>query len=198
MNEKNLISRSNFLRNGISHLVEYFSGSVSKLLKESAGKTVIPLHRPPGAVDDELEFLSNCTRCDLCIEACPHKALTRADAKFGAAVGTPMIVPEDNPCYMCADYPCIAVCPEPALSLENSLVMGTAHIINSKCYAHAGQICDYCYDSCPLKDEAIIMDNKKPMVFEKNCTGCGLCEYYCPVPGNAILIIPKRKFSGES
>ena len=198
MNEKNLISRSNFLRNGFGHLVEYFSGTAGKLLKETAGKTIISIHRPPGAVEDELEFLSTCTRCDLCIEACPHQALIRAETKFGAAVGTPMIKPKDNPCYMCEDYPCIAACPEPALSFENPLAMGTAHVINSKCFAHAGQICDYCYDCCPLKGEAIIMENNKPQIIEKKCTGCGLCEYYCPVPKNGIVIIPKRKNSGDS
>ncbi len=196
MSKEDHLSRSEFLRAGFSNFADFFSESVKSSVKETIQKAVIPLHRPPGALD-ELEFLSTCTRCDKCIDACPDKALIRAEAKHGAAIGTPMLSPKDRPCIMCEDYPCIKACPEPALSFSNPLIMGTAHVISSKCLAFRDQICDYCFDCCPLKDKAIAMVNNKPLVSENICTGCGLCEYYCPAPGSGIMIIPKRKFSGE-
>jgi len=68
------------------------------------------LIRPPGALD-ELSFLSACTRCDKCIEACPQDALIKADAKTGLAVGTPHIDPRRTPCFLCTELPCITACP---------------------------------------------------------------------------------------
>ncbi|MCP4725663.1 MAG: 4Fe-4S dicluster domain-containing protein [bacterium] len=196
MQKNNHISRSEFLRAGFSNFADFLSGSVQSNVKETLKKAVIPLHRPPGALD-ELEFLSTCTRCDKCIDACPHEALVRAEAKHGAAIGTPMIIPNDRPCHLCEDYPCIKECPEPALSFINTVKMGAAHVITSKCFAFKNQVCDYCHGCCPLKDKAIIMANNKPRINESHCTGCGLCEYYCPAPGSGIKIIPRRKFSGD-
>ena len=60
------------------------------------------LIRPPGALD-ELSFLSSCTRCDKCIEACPQDALIKADAKTGLAIGSPHIDPRRTPCFLCTE-----------------------------------------------------------------------------------------------
>lgn len=154
---------------------------------------VVPLLRPPGAID-ELSFLTKCTRCDKCIEACPHKAIKKAEAKFGAALGTPMIEPTEAPCYLCEDMPCIAACPDGALLPTESPKMGAAFIAQNKCFAHNGMVdgCEYCFTSCPQKGTAIRMENRKPRIDEKACVGCGICAYYCPAPGKAISVVPKN------
>jgi len=181
------MTRSDFLRDGLKHLFRLTADRV----EAKANKMVVPLHRPPGAVD-ELAFLSNCTRCDRCIEACPYDAIVRADAKYGSAVDTPMIIPADAPCYLCEEMPCIGACPENALlQPTNKVKMGTAHIVLNKCFAHTGQAdsCDYCFTRCPLKNEAIVMDERKPRIIGEACTGCGICEYFCPAPGKAVRIL---------
>ena len=185
------ITRSGFLRNGLKSIFEHVVESVKSPVKTTFGKMITRLHRPPGAVD-ELTFLLKCTRCDRCIEACPHNALKRADIKYGAAAGTPVIEPKDSPCYLCTDYPCIKSCPEDALLASANMKMGTAQLIHNRCFAYNGQICDYCYTQCPGKDKSIIMNDGKPVVIENACTGCGICEYLCPAPGKAIMILPEK------
>ena len=59
--------------------------------------------RPPGAVSEAL-FLERCTQCGDCNKACPH------DAIVPHADGTPVIYPDQMPCYLCDDVPCIAAC----------------------------------------------------------------------------------------
>jgi ferredoxin-type protein NapG len=65
--------------------------------------------RPPGAVE-ETEFLSLCTRCDECIKVCPAKAIRRYQGLADLAVGTPVIMPRENPCVLCNGLLCIAAC----------------------------------------------------------------------------------------
>ena len=71
---------------------------------------VLRVLRPPGALHEEA-FLEACTRCDACLEACPRGSIRRAGAETGEVVeGTPTIVPELQPCWLCSDLPCIAAC----------------------------------------------------------------------------------------
>lgn len=199
MNSTNAITRSHFLRRGLHLLVKNTAEFVADSVKKNLDKAVIPLHRPPGA-EDELNFLLKCTRCDKCIEACPHDALQKAGTKYGSAAGTPFIKPSDNPCYLCEDFPCITACKDNALLPVTGLFvkMGDAHLIRNRCFAYKGQVCDYCYTNCPSKGKAIIMENGKPQIIAESCTGCGICEYLCPAPKKAIMVLPARPgFSGE-
>ena len=43
-------------------------------------KVYATILRPPGAVPEE-EFLAKCTKCGLCVEACPYKALLLAGTR---------------------------------------------------------------------------------------------------------------------
>ncbi len=156
----------------------------------------IPLFRPPGAIEEQL-FLSGCTRCGDCSEACPHKAITNAITKaitkdtgrLGSDAGTPVIVAELQACMMCEDFPCIAACKPRVLSAEIPVVMGTAHVTEHLCVAHHGTTCTVCSERCPV-DNAIVVSHGKPRVNEEACTGCGVCRYVCPAPENAILLMP--------
>lgn len=187
------MTRSEFLRGGLRSFLEFTARVLDDQVEARAAKMVVPLLRPPGAID-ELSFLATCTRCDLCIEACPHNALVRAGARCGAGVDTPTLVPDKAPCYLCPDTPCILACTEGALQPVEKIKLGTAHVIQNKCFAWNSQAdrCDYCYDRCPRKGQAIVMENNKPRVCEEACTGCGICEFFCPAPGNAIRVLPAR------
>jgi ferredoxin len=154
-----------------------------------------PVLRPPGAVEEEA-FLAGCTRCNACIQACPHDAIIQAPDRFRRAAGTPMIDPMRSPCRMCADTPCISAC-EPredgggsgVLRKDLPLAMGEARIDTTMCLAHRNSFCTVCAEQCPVEG-AIEIINGRPRIVQSACTGCGVCQNVCPAPGNAILLMP--------
>ena len=154
---------------------------------ESRRRT-IPVLRPPGAID-EPSFLAGCTRCELCIEACPHDAIIQAPERLREAAGTPMIDADRQPCLMCADFPCIAACEPHVLSDQVPKMMGTAKITKHLCLPHHGTSCTVCSEHCPVEN-AVVINEGKPTVNETACTGCGVCRWVCPAPENAILLMP--------
>ena len=144
--------------------------------------------RPPGALP-EPAFLQTCTQCTACQEACPYQSIRRLGPEFARQAGTPAIVPDESPCYLCEDMPCIAACEPRALRpvARNEVRMGLAVIDRTACYVTQGQPCDYCVTRCPLREEAIRLDGSGlPRVIDEGCTGCGVCAYLCPP--NAVNI----------
>ena len=55
------------------------------LLGERARRRAENWLRPPYALA-ELEFLLTCTRCDACVEACPHDVVFKLPARLGLEV----------------------------------------------------------------------------------------------------------------
>jgi ferredoxin-type protein NapG len=147
-----------------------------------------PVLRPPGAVAED-EFLAGCTRCEACIKACPTQSIIQAPARFRRAAGSPMIDPIQQPCWMCADFPCIAACEPRVLQFALSKRMATARIESFSCLAWQGSFCTVCSEQCPVPG-AIVLEANKPRIVEQVCTGCGVCQHVCPAPENAILLLP--------
>lgn len=177
--------------------------------------------RPPGALD-EAEFIKNCIKCGLCVEACPYDTLILARPGDNLPIGTPFFNPRSVPCYMCTDIPCVPVCPsgalnEPSVSSYvkskavldiNKSRMGLAVVDESSCIAVWGIQCDACYRACPLLGEAITIETSKnertgkhaflkPVVHADVCTGCGMCEHACVTEIAAIHIFPRALAMGK-
>ena len=168
--------------------------------------------RPPGALHEK-DFLAACTRCGMCVEACPYDILKLAAPGAGAAAGTPYFTARTGPCEMCDDIPCIPVCPTGALDHDlkdiNNARMGLAVVIDKEtCIAFRGLRCEVCYNVCPLENKAIKLEyrpNKRtgmhaifpPVVYSEYCTGCGLCEKACILEKAAIKVLPIRLAKGE-
>lgn len=137
--------------------------------------------RPPGAVPEET-FPAKCIRCGRCVEVCPYRSIRMLDIRFGINAGTPLIEAEKIPCYLCMK--CVDVCPTGSLERieQADTRMGLAIINKFHCAAWIGTtLCRTCYDKCPYPEQAIRLDQLKPIVNEKACTGCGLCTHACPV-----------------
>ena len=118
------------------------------------------LLRPPGA-HGEKDFASRCVKCGKCMEACPYIAIKPARDDAGAAVGTPMIDARAQACRLCEDFPCVEACPTNALrdiETRSDVKMGVAVIDEDLCIAFQGMRCEVCYRTCPLIDEAIVID----------------------------------------
>ncbi len=153
-----------------------------------------PLLRPPGAKSEE-EFLALCIQCGQCIAVCPYRSL-RFHEGFGINRHSPKIVPETVPCYLCMKCP--PVCPSGALDKTctdtHKANMGQAYIIKEKCHNFNGGImCSTCYDRCPLRGEAIVLDMGFIPSPTEACVGCGVCSYVCPV--KAIKTMPFPNYS---
>jgi ferredoxin-type protein NapG len=136
-----------------------------------------------------------------------------------APIGTPYFTARTGPCFMCDDIPCMYACPTGALTpkeCENDkgkvaidyAKMGVAVIDPSSCIAFWGLQCTACYRACPEMDKAITIEwkqNKRtgkhayriPVVHEKYCTGCGMCEQACVTEKAAIKIFPREVALGK-
>ncbi len=153
--------------------------------------------RPPFALS-EPEFLANCTRCDKCIEACPHDVLFALSADLGHRVaGTPAMDLRNRGCHMCADWPCVSACEPNALMRLPDQGEGTApapakfalvRIDTKTCLPYSGPECGACADSCPVPGALEWEGGLRPVINQEICTGCALCREACIVDPKAIQI----------
>ncbi|MDY7039714.1 MAG: 4Fe-4S binding protein [Chloroflexota bacterium] len=166
------------------------------------------LIRPPGA-QDEADFLAHCLRCSQCMKVCPTSGLQPVLFEAGVeGMWTPRLVPRLGYC----DYGCNAcgqVCPSgaiPPLDLDRkrAQVIGVAVVDRNRCLPWADGIpCIVCEEMCPVPEKAIELQGggqgsgprhgvgnnevQKPIVITDLCIGCGICEYQCPVQGEAAI-----------
>ncbi|MEK6644593.1 MAG: 4Fe-4S dicluster domain-containing protein [Planctomycetota bacterium] len=153
--------------------------------------------RPPGAMP-EAEFLESCLRCGKCADACPANAIVLSTSNQPELKGTPYVDPALQACVICEELACMKVCPSGALTLVDRLEirMGLARVDHATCVRSTGENCTVCVDKCPLGSLAIrvgadgrieVIDPQQALT---GCTGCGVCEQYCPArPERAIRIV---------
>ena len=133
--------------------------------------------RPPGALTEH-RFLTACSQCAACIDACPERIISRGSG------GYPEINFQLGGCTFCGE--CIRVCRDGALKHSEDNIVGWPIIatINSTCLSHQGITCRICADACDV--DAIQFDLKAggtalPRIDTSSCTGCGACVGDCPV-----------------
>ncbi len=137
--------------------------------------------RPPGAVKED-SFAGKCIRCGRCVEVCPYCSIRPLGLKYGVYAGTPMVFVAEIPCYLCMK--CVEVCPTGTLLpiAKDETRMGLAVIDRMRCVTWNGEsLCHTCYNVCPYKEQAIYLDELRPVINEKACTGCGICTHGCPI-----------------
>jgi ferredoxin len=166
------------------------------------------LLRPPGAreVNRNVLDMTRCIRCSECMRVCPTNALQASTFEAGMeGFGAPILIPRLGYCEFSCNL-CGQVCPVqaiPPLSLEEKQrqVIGRAYIDESRCIAWSDhQECLVCEEMCPVAEKAIQLEEKEawgkdnvpvtvrlPHVLRELCTGCGICEYKCPVNGESAI-----------
>ncbi len=186
---------------GLGTAVLSFTGLNTTIGKTGEGQ-VLPetLVRPPATLP-ELEFLSRCMRCAECVAACPTNTLQPIWFEAGTlALFSPAMILRrgycDPDCHHCAE-----VCPtEAIIQVSKSERLwaktGTAVINREKCLAwEHNQKCMVCDETCPFGaiefNSEQGLDVTVPKVLEYKCSGCGYCEYHCPVQNQpAISVSP--------
>ena len=162
------------------------------------------LLRPPGATLTNFEAL--CIRCGECIRVCPTQGLQPSLFEGGVFnMMTPRLVPRLGYCnYRC--NACGEVCPTGAiprlhLGQKQTTPLGLARVDRSRCLPWAHNIaCGICAEACPVPHKAIWLSQTEvydargervtlqlPNVVKELCIGCGICEYNCPMGGEAAI-----------
>lgn len=169
--------------------------------------------RPPGSVAEN-NFLARCIRCGQCMRVCPNNALHPTMLESGLeGIWTPIMIARIGYCEPTCTL-CGQVCPTGAISKLNLKEkvgdketppnrIGTAFIDRGRCLPWAmATVCIVCEEWCPTSPksvylrEEVVIDNrgqevkvKLPYVDPNLCTGCGACEFACPVNDRAAIYI---------
>lgn len=143
--------------------------------------------RPPWS-KQEIELVSNCSRCNDCISACPENILT-TDPK-----GFPKIDFKQGECTFCAE--CVSACQADVFTNDtDSSPWSLTASITSKCLPLQGIVCGRCAEECEtaaISMKLIAGGITIPQLNIETCSGCGACYRICPT--NAIEL----SYTGET
>ncbi len=186
MDDDQQMGRSAFLRKGLAYLL----GKAAEGVESVERRVLRPRFRPPGALP-ESEFLATCERCTACVQACDPGVINIYQPEQGLPVGTPYLNPEQGPCQLCPELPCISACPSGALQPTplDQVRIGKAVLDQEQCIAYKGESCQVCLDVCPLPEKAIEMKEGQPVILDNLCTGCGVCSFACVTTPRSIRIV---------
>ncbi|TET94019.1 MAG: 4Fe-4S binding protein [Candidatus Zixiibacteriota bacterium] len=171
------------------------------------------LIRPPGAAP-ESDFLARCIRCGQCMRVCPNNALHPTLLESGLeGIWTPILIPRIGYCEPTCTL-CGQVCPTGAISeltLKEKVGdkqtppnrIGTAFVDRGRCLPWGmATPCIVCEEWCPTSPKAVFLREevthdrqgkeitvKRPYIDPNLCTGCGACEYACPVVGKPAIYV---------
>jgi NAD-dependent dihydropyrimidine dehydrogenase PreA subunit len=87
------------------------------------------------------------------------------------------------------------------LEEKRGTAIGLARVDHDRCLPWAYDTpCIICEEACPVPDKAIELETfeiideqgvmtllQRPRVVRSRCIGCGICEFQCPVGGDAAI-----------
>ncbi|UCD63644.1 MAG: 4Fe-4S binding protein [Candidatus Zixiibacteriota bacterium] len=171
------------------------------------------LVRPPGSLP-EGDFIGRCIRCGQCMRVCPNNALHPTLLEAGLeGMWSPVLIAKIGYCEPTCTL-CGQVCPTGAimeLTLKEKVGdketppnrIGTAFIDRGRCLPWAmATPCIVCEEWCPTSPKSVYLQEetaldssgnevavKRPYVDPQLCTGCGACEFACPVSDRAAIYL---------
>lgn len=167
-------------------------------------RTPAHLVRPPGATRTDFEAL--CVRCGECMRVCPTQGLQPILFEGGLQNAlTPRLVSRlgycDYSCNACGEVCPTGAIPRLSLAMKRATPIGLARVDRDRCLPWAYNIpCIVCEEVCPVSHKAIWLHAiettnargeaitlQQPYVVKELCIGCGICEYQCPMGGEAAI-----------
>lgn len=152
-----------------------------------------PLRAPLPWQVEEQDFLTACTRCELCIDNCPQHIIVKGDG------GYPSMNFQQAGCTYC--YRCAESCKEPIFHPQSEPAWSQlAHIKPTVCLTTQGVMCRHCEESCDvfaIRFKPALGGIAKPDIDSDSCHGCGACQSSCPVNAISIDLIIKDKTDDE-
>jgi ferredoxin len=166
------------------------------------------LLRPPGARENNADVVAytKCTRCGECMRVCPTHAIQPALFEAGVeGIGSPVLIMRlgfcDYSCTACSQICPVQAIPPLVLDQKRLAVIGRATLDQNRCIPWSDhRPCVVCYEMCPVPKKAVqVVDTvvsspdggtvtlQMPHVVRDLCIGCGICEYQCPVSGDAAI-----------
>lgn len=157
------------------------------VITEKTAQKIRDIILPPGSKNPNRMF-HKCLNCNLCIQNCPNKILTRANNKFGA-IHIDYSKGEGFCKYDCNE--CAQICPSGAiqkitLEEKQKTRIAMAMIQDTKCTQ-----CGVCIYDCPTG--AILKANEKVFVNGMKCIGCGKCKKSCRYNAIEIFAVNEQK-----
>jgi len=191
------MDRRNFFRTALSKSGKTVVKAVDTQINRQASRWI----RPPFAIN-EFEFLLTCSRCNACIEACPHHVIFSLPARIGTKfAATPALDLLNYGCHLCEDWPCVTACevkalifPLPAdpLPIEDNSDLTTDDLQTDNLKT-GNSIAETTDDSNRTADEDITESRILPelarvSINKQSCLPyngpeCGACFDSCPVTG---------------
>lgn len=167
-------------------------GGFADVLPKQAPEREVPL-TPPGS-SSVRDFYRHCTGCQLCVAECPNNVL-RPSTDLEHLMQPQMSYEKGfcrPECTRCSE-----LCPAGAIHRitreeKTQYHIGTAQVNPELCFMATGKTsCGKCVQACPSGAIKLVKfeGGRIPAVAEEVCTGCGACEYLCPVrPISAITV----------
>ena len=144
-------------------------------LGKNFAKKVRDIILPAGA-ENATRMANKCLNCNLCIENCPNKILTKANKDF-PAVHIDYSKGEGFCKYDC--HKCSEVCPSGAIKKISLKEKQNTRIGMAAFNLEICTRCGICATICPIG--AISCDEKgEPRIDGSKCIGCGKCAKSCP------------------
>lgn len=148
---------------------------------------------PPGA-QNHRSFSKHCTACQLCVAACTNQVIHSRD--YGLGVLLPVLSFERGYCRPNC-VACTEVCPTGAIMLltvaaKGGLQIGRAVVNLKNCLLPGGENCTACSRNCPATAINVVTTadgGRYPVVNHEICTGCGACEFFCPIRPQAAITV---------
>ncbi len=182
--------RRTFFREALRSAITPVSDYLEK--QEFVGHSQTEL-RPPGAIEESL-FRDTCQGSGACVRACPANAIVLAPNPANQGSSLAVIQADQAACVLCDGLLCTHVCPSGALRPQHDpaeVNIGLAEVYQPLCLREQEESCTLCVDRCPIGDTALrFVGTGAPRVFSEGCTGCGICQLYCPTSPKAIVVKP--------